>query len=62
VRGYYALPLLWRGQVLGWGNLTVREGALHADIGYAKGGAPRDAAFKQALQTELAALQHFLGL
>ena len=24
--GYYALPLLWRDRVIGWGNLAVREG------------------------------------
>ena len=23
--GYYALPLLWRNRVIGWGNLTVRK-------------------------------------
>ncbi len=23
VRGYYALPLLWRDQVIGWGNLAL---------------------------------------
>ena len=28
VRGYYALPLLWRDQVIGWGNLAVQDGAL----------------------------------
>ena len=38
--GYYALPLLWRDRVIGWGNLTVRDGTLHADIGYVSS-APR---------------------
>ncbi len=28
VRGYYALPLLWREQVLGWANVSASEGEL----------------------------------
>jgi hypothetical protein len=32
VRGYYAMPLLWRDRVIGWGNLAVWEGALQADM------------------------------
>ena len=35
VRGYYALPLLWRDQVIGWGNLALAPTArLMADLGY----------------------------
>ncbi len=62
VRGYYALPLLWRGQVIGWGNLAVRGGALHSELGFVAGKAPRDAAFKPALQAEEARMERFLGL
>jgi uncharacterized protein YcaQ len=62
VRGYYALPLLWRGQVVGWGNLAVRQGALNADIGYVSGKAPRDAAFRRALDEELQRVQVFLSI
>jgi uncharacterized protein YcaQ len=61
VRGYYALPLLWRGQVIGWGNLAVREGVLVADFGYV-GRRPRERAYTVALDDELAALTSFLGL
>ena len=25
MRGYYALPLLWRDRVIGWGNVAVKE-------------------------------------
>ena len=60
--GHYALPMLWRGQVIGWGNLSVRQGCLHADLGYVGGKAPRDAAFAPALEAELAAVSAFLGL
>ncbi len=61
VRGYYALPLLWRDRVIGWGNLAWREGALQADIGYVAGQAPRDAGYRLALAEELARLEAFLA-
>jgi uncharacterized protein YcaQ len=60
VRGYYAMPLLWRDEVIGWGNLAVKDGALQVDLGYVKGTAPRDAAYTVALQDELAAMRGFL--
>jgi uncharacterized protein len=59
VRGYYALPLLWRDQVIGWGNLSWRDGALDADIGYVSGKAP-GGGFKPALREELARIEEFL--
>ncbi|HET7695806.1 MAG TPA: crosslink repair DNA glycosylase YcaQ family protein [Vicinamibacterales bacterium] len=58
-RGYYALPLLWRDNVIGWGNVSVAGGALHADLGYA-GSPPRDRAFRRALDDELDRLRTFL--
>lgn len=60
LRGYYALPLLWRDRVIGWGNLAVADGDLHADIGYVSGRAPRDRAFKNALEEEIERLRTFL--
>lgn len=62
VRGYYALPLLWRGQVIGWGNVAVREGALQAELGFVSGQPPRGADFKAAWDAERARLETFLGL
>jgi uncharacterized protein len=62
IRGYYALPLLWRGQVIGWGNLAVRDGTLQPDLGYQSGRAPREAAFTRALDEELQRVAAFLGL
>ena len=61
VRGYYALPLLWREQVIGWGNVSVACGRLDARLGYASGKAPRDAAFRAGLQHELRRMREFLG-
>ena len=62
VRGYYALPLLWREQVIGWGNVSVAHGQMHAEFGYVAGAPPSDAAFNPALQAEQANMRAFLGL
>ena len=32
--GYYALPLLWRDRVIGWGNVSAKDGTLRSDFGY----------------------------
>ncbi len=62
VRGYYALPLLWRDQIIGWGNLAVADGKLQTELGYVAGKAPRDKEFRQALADELARMESFLLL
>ena len=61
IRGYYAMPMLWRDRVIGWGNLSVKEGSLKAELGYVKS-APRERAFGQGLEQELERMQIFLGL
>jgi len=60
-RGYYALPLLWRDRVIGWGNVSVKDGELLADIGYINS-APRERAYKRELDAELGRLRRFLKL
>jgi uncharacterized protein YcaQ len=60
-RGYYALPLLWRDRVIGWGNLSVKNGNLESDLGYVES-PPRDRAFKRELEAELDQMRTFLGL
>ncbi len=62
VRGYYAMPLLWRDRVIGWGNLAVRQGALHAELGYVGGQPPEGSDYSEALHTELTAMAEFLGI
>jgi uncharacterized protein YcaQ len=61
-RGYYALPLLWRDRVIGWGNLSVLDGELSADFGYVDGRAPRHRAFIRELEREMDRLRTFLAL
>ncbi|HEV8611506.1 MAG TPA: crosslink repair DNA glycosylase YcaQ family protein [Thermoanaerobaculia bacterium] len=60
-RGYYALPLLWRDRVIGWGNLSVKDGEVLSELGYV-GPPPRDRAFKRELEAELHRMREFLGL
>lgn len=62
VRGHYALPLLWRDQVIGWANASVKGGRLQVDCGYVAGRAPREAGFKAALEEEIQRLADFLGV
>ena len=59
--GYYALPLLWRDQVVGWANVAVRHGRLMPVVGFF---GPRlaDVAFVNAMDDELQRLSVFLHL
>ena len=59
--GYYALPLLWRDDVIGWANLSVDGAKLVSRFGYVDG-APRERVFKSALDDELQRMRAFLGL
>jgi len=59
--GYYALPLLWRDRVIGWGNLSVKGGLLCSEFGYVDA-QPRDPQFKRELAAELERVEVFLGL
>ena len=58
--GYYALPLLWRDRVVGWGNVALRDGSIAIDFGYVAGRPPRERAFKHALHAEIARMRAFL--
>jgi uncharacterized protein YcaQ len=60
--GYYALPLLWRDDVIGWGNLAWKCGRLEPCVGYVSGVPPRDRAFKRELEAEVERIRAFLGL
>jgi uncharacterized protein len=62
VRGYYALPLLWRDQMVGWANVTGRDGELRVEPGYVSGSAPRGAAYRAALDAETERLRVFLSI
>lgn len=59
--GYYAMPLLWRERVIGWANLSVKNGALDYDLGYVASEPPREHTFHNELEAELERMRTFLG-
>ena len=58
--GHYALPLLWRDDVIGWANAAMADGTLKVTTGFAKA-RPRGPAFRRALEAEVAALATAVG-
>ena len=59
--GYYAMPLLWRDRVIGWANVSVKNGALSIDLGYVQA-PPNDRIFKDELEAEIDRMRVFLNL
>ncbi len=59
--GYYALPLLWRDRVIGWGTIAIRNGTLHPAFGYVSS-RPAGRIFMRELDEELDRFRTFLGL
>jgi uncharacterized protein len=59
--GHYALPLLWREQIVGWATVQVVGGTMHPAVGFV---GPRitEPAFVRAVDDELHRLHAFLGL
>jgi uncharacterized protein len=58
--GYYALPLLWRDRVIGWANVSVKDGEIQAEFGYVES-PPRERVFQRELEAEVDRLRVFLG-
>ena len=61
LRGYYAMPLLWRDSVIGWANARVEAGLLNVEVAFA-GKRPKDSDFRSALDAEIGRLEIFLRL
>jgi uncharacterized protein len=58
--GYYAMPLLWRDDVVGWVNISNRQGAaLSVQPGFWNH-EPTDAAFHREFEAETERFRHFL--
>ena len=61
VRGYYAMPILWQNDVIGWANAQVIQNHLVIEVGYQR--RPRHLrAFKSSLEQEVSNLASFLHL
>ena len=59
--GYYAMPLLWRDEVIGWANLSVKNGQLACDLGYVHSDPPRERIYQRALDDEIDRIKLFLA-
>lgn len=59
IRGYYAMPILWKDDVVGWANVRVHNGKLHFDIGYEKKFA-KSREYKTELDNELERFREFM--
>jgi uncharacterized protein YcaQ len=60
VRGYYAMPLLWRDHIVGWANAKVVEGRLNVQVGFV-GKPPKERDFNVELDAEISRMEAFLG-
>ena len=60
--GYYALPLLWRDRVIGWGNVSVEGERLQARFGHVDRAAARDPLYRRDRDAELERMTMFLDL
>jgi hypothetical protein len=58
--GYYAMPLLWKHDVIGWVNVSNRGGELDVEPGYVSR-APKGDAFRRAFEAEVERFRAFLG-
>jgi uncharacterized protein YcaQ len=58
--GYYALPLLWRDEVIGWVNASMRDGALTVAPGYVRK-PPAHRGYRRELEAEVERMGWFLG-
>ena len=60
-RGYYAMPVLWCNEVIGWTNAKVADNRLKAEFGYVSK-RPRAKAFRLLAEAEMESMATFLGL
>lgn len=59
VRGYYAMPLLWRDDVIGWANVDATADQLDVDVGFVNT-RPKNKRFTSELDAEVERLREFL--
>jgi uncharacterized protein YcaQ len=57
--GYYAMPMLWRDDVVGWVNISNRQGKFSVQPGFIKGD-PNEASFRRGFESEVARFEQFL--
>lgn len=58
--GYYAMPLLWGAEVIGWLNASKRGAELRIEAGFVSGKQPSGKRFQRAFEEESERLRQFL--
>ncbi len=58
--GYYAMPLLWGEEVIGWVNVSKSGHRVEIEAGFAKG-KPNGKAFRSAFEEEVERIKEFLS-
>ena len=61
IRGYYAMPLLWGDDIVGWTNVTGVGSTLDVDVGFVRS-RPSGREFSRELDAEIARLAGFLRI
>lgn len=61
VRGYYAMPLLWQDQIIGWTNIKVIKRNMISEYGYVDSPLT-DSKYKKEIRNEEERMEHFLNL
>lgn len=61
LRGYYAMPMLWRDQFVGWANASWQGDVLDVKLGFCNG-RPRDRRFRTEADAEAGRLEAFLAV
>lgn len=60
-RGYYAMPMLWGDDIIGWANAKVHKAVLNVDVGFVEK-VPTESDFSAELDGEIERLETFLNL
>lgn len=60
IRGYYAMPLLWGNNVIGWANIKKLTGEIDVDLGFIHK-RPKEKVFESELEKEVGRLEQFLS-
>jgi uncharacterized protein YcaQ len=60
VRGYYAMPIIWRDGIIGWANVRNADGRLDVDTGFVSK-RPAERAFRLELDREIANFETFMS-
>ena len=60
IRGYYAMPLLWRDDIIGWTNINRSKSELDFEFGYVTS-KPKEKVFDVELEKEVERFREFYG-